>query len=273
MWLSVTSHGIAVNNPGLNMRIIYDAITVAGKYKDQNQDNIFINGKRKESLNDEFFLTGETSTEYQLFAVGDGMGGAEAGATASFMLFEKLSHCFRGDRKFDYTTYINEINNEIYEYQVNSEVTMGTTLACVYLEKDRLFAINIGDTRIYLVQQSDISLVSKDDNEYQLAIDMGIKVHKKEEKKLKCRLTQYIGLPDEEIGIEPHILEKKAKIGDQILLCSDGVSSVLSDTQILECVQKCKKEAKNVCRCLVEEAIKCGSSDNLTVMYLYIEED
>ena len=255
------------------MRIIYDAITVAGKYKNQNQDNIFVNGKRKESPNDDFSLTGETSTKYQLFAVGDGMGGAEAGATASFMLFEKLSHCFCVDRKFDYMTYINEINNEIYEYQVNSEVTMGTTFAGVYLEKDRLLAVNIGDTRIYSIQQSDISLVSKDDNEYQLAIDMGIKVDKKEEKKLRCRLTQYIGLPDEEIGIEPHISEEKAKTGDQILLCSDGVSGVLSDTQILECVQKCKEEAKSVCSCLVEEAIQCGSSDNLTAIYLYIKED
>lgn len=60
---------------------------------------------------------------------------------------------------------------------------------------------------------------------------------------------------------------------DQILLCSDGVSCVLSDTQILECVQKCKEEAKSVCSCLVEEAIQCGSSDNLTAIYLYIKED
>ena len=251
------------------MKIIFEAITTKGLHKRENQDSIYVNGNTTSCEDRELKLSGISDEVYQIFAVCDGMGGADDGATASSMVINCLEQCIRSEKKLNYEEFIKKANKQICEYQSLNEKNMGTTFAGIFIEDSNIQIANIGDSRIYRIQDGKISQLSKDDNEYQMLLEADIQVSEQVARNARCHLTQYIGLSEQEFELEPHILEiKDSRPGDSYLICSDGVCSALTYFVIEKIIAEYQQK-NTVCEQLIKSASQ--SHDNITSIFVYIE--
>ena len=146
---------------------------------------------------------------------------------------------------------------------------MGSTLASLYISPtlQKAAAANVGDSKVYLVRDGKLEKLSCDHNGAQRMVDMGvITPEEARTHKSKSELTQYLGIPTDELEIEPHISrEVDIQKGDIFLLCSDGLTDMLTEQEICDIVCS-HRTLPSVCRTLVDTADKNGGTDNTTVI-------
>lgn len=256
------------------MKIIYEVVSVAGRVRSENQDNFYLNGKIKRMTEAECRMSEISEAEHQVFAVCDGMGGEDSGEIAAAIAVEVLQKYIPKQPRLNWTDYIKKVNTKICEYQEEYCVSMGTTFAGVYIDQAGLTAVNVGDSRIYQIHEGKIRQLSKDHNEYQSILDSGIEADERVLRRAKSRLTQFLGLPEDEMRLDPHIVNIAEVVpGDYYLICSDGLYGVLSDEQIAGMISDHKIEDGNICEALAKEAEKQGSKDNITGLLIFISEN
>ncbi len=203
-----------------------------------------------------------------LLAVADGVGGQANGEVASRMAVDIISECLgnteAGDNKTnnyinDYSAETNRLgesvrtaNKAIYEASENSPLRrMGTTIAAAMLRGNRLSLAHVGDSRIYLVRSQNIEQLTDD--------------HNLRESGMKHVLTQALGAgPDVAVDLD----ELTLTAGDIVILCTDGLNTMVSDTDILSAVLA-GNDPQRACRRLVTLANKRGGRDNITVIVAY----
>lgn len=252
------------------MKIFFEVATTVGKIRLKNQDNFYVNGKMKKEEDEDCIWKGISERNSQVYAICDGMGGEDKGEVASSIAVQTLNNFFLKG-KINWSEYIKKVNRIIYEYQIKYHINMGTTFAAICIEKSKLISVNVGDTRIYRIRNSEIRQLSKDHNEYQMMVDAGIKVKEDVARKRRSRLTQFLGLSDEEFDIEPYLIEKNDIIpGDCYLICSDGLYEVLTDAQIIKIIEDNIEEKKESCEALIKQAVELGSTDNITAILIHI---
>lgn len=239
--------------------IEYALICNIGKMRRNNEDNFYCDGAIREDVNstDEVALSGVVGSDTnELFAVFDGMGGEACGEVASFVA---ASHArlFARDRG-EYEVYLYELaellNEKVLEEtEARSLVLMGTTAAMAQFCDDDVYILNAGDSRVYLLSKHELNRVSVDHT----AAMYGSKA-----------ITKFLGFPGGE-KLMPYIAEGKYKAGDVFLLCSDGVTDMVSDAEIAEILDR-KLPAADLCRDLVDAALNAGGVDNTTAIVLRI---
>ena len=145
---------------------------------------------------------------------------------------------------------------------------MGTTMVCVTIDNDRATVANIGDSRCYHIR-GEIRQVTKDHSIAEALVDENAIV-KGSDKYLefKSQLSRAFGASK---NIEPDFFNVELMIGDYILLCTDGLSNMVSDEKIYEIVKLDTNIEKKV-DLLVEEANKNGGRDNIAIILIYIDD-
>lgn len=232
--------------------------TNVGNYRKNNEDSYYIDPSEK------------------LFVLADGMGGHLAGEKASAMAteiivknFEKLSENPNIQDIMDMTNEsIKKANSEIFTKSATNEDYrgMGTTVVMGYVLDDTFVYSSVGDSRIYIID-SDINQITKDDSFVNYLMEIGeitedeAKVHPK-----KNVLTKALGTNED---VEVIINNLKLKDKDIVLLCSDGLTNMVSNEKICEIV---KNNSPKIARDkLIELALKNGGMDNITFILIYNE--
>lgn len=240
-----------------------------GKIRNNNEDNFWCFGDSLEAQNQgmSHIRSGYMKqSEYPLLAVFDGMGGESCGEMAAFLAAEACGEHFKTAKdgiRNDPEEFLNEIcesmNQAICDYgRTNKINSMGTTAALLAFAEDAVYSCNLGDSRIYKSDREKFYQISQDHV-------LGRSLFG------KAPLTQYLGMEEENLQLEPSISRQEIKIGDRFLLCSDGITDMLSDGEIADILSRDIPVAKTV-EILVDRALKKGGRDNITVVLCEIME-
>lgn len=240
-----------------------------GKIRNNNEDNFWCCGDSLEAQNQgmSHIRSGYMKqSEYPLLAVFDGMGGESCGEMAAFLAAEACGEHFKTAKdgiRNDPEEFLNEIcesmNQAICDYGRRNKInSMGTTAALLAFAEDAVYSCNLGDSRIYKSDREKFYQISQDHV-------LGRSLFG------KAPLTQYLGMEEENLQLEPSISRQEIKIGNRFLLCSDGITDMLSDGEIADILSRDIPVAKTV-EILVDRALKKGGRDNITVVLCEIME-
>ena len=201
-----------------------------------------------------------------LFAVADGMGGHEAGEIASEITVNTLAELAPSHLDAEGLTAAVEAANynvmKAHRQGIGRD-GMGTTLTAAMLEGERLLIAQVGDSRAYLLHKGHLQQITRDHSLMADLIEAGqitpeeARVHPN-----RSVITRAIG---SDIHMRPDIYELNVDAGDRILLCSDGLSSMISNNAI-ESIMRRQSDAQHCADELVTAALENGGADNVTVV-------
>lgn len=251
------------------------AITNIGRVRQNNEDNFYLCGQYRTDVDmPNMTCTFSTPKSSYLFSVCDGMGGEEYGELASLIAVRLLDE-YADNFSETINEYIDKANGAICaEISSHGGKRIGTTFAALELTDGKARAFNIGDSRIYLIRDNEVSQISEDHTQVQMLVTQGF-VSAGDAKKHPARhvLTQHLGIFPDEMTLEPFCAEAiELKNGDIFLLCSDGLTDTLSDKDLLDIINtgsdlECKANA------LIKSALSTGSRDNITAVLAEISDE
>ncbi len=256
------------------MRYESCVITDVGRRKN-NEDNFYCNGyyKAETSLNNDVY-TDRSYSSNNLYSVCDGMGGEEYGEKASLIAVSALDKYKRKDMRSNIKAYVSEANQGICELiRSNGGIRSGSTVAILGIDRGKATAYNIGDSRVYLLRNGELTQLSQDHTKVEQLCRMGA-ITKEEARSHKDRhiITQHLGLFPDEIELSPYISEETAiEPGDKFLLCSDGLTDMLDDASISSILGE-DISCKAAVEALVDTALKNGGKDNITAQLIVCNE-
>jgi serine/threonine protein phosphatase PrpC len=206
----------------------------------------------------------------RLFVVADGMGGHQHGSQASAMAVETLGKAFIGHVEGDVSERLlrvfNLANDRIFQHsqQLGPGESMGTTCSVVAMVNGHFWIGHVGDSRIYLVDQKQITQLTEDHTLVNELVREGILTEEEAQvDPRKHSLLQAMGVAD---AIRPDVFEiPTLQSGERLVICSDGLA-VVSDDVIGKIVRE--NDAQKACDELVNLANRQGGPDNVTVVVL-----
>jgi protein phosphatase len=210
----------------------------------------------------------------RLLAVADGMGGHAAGDVASKVVIAALEHLDddapSGDMLqalrqavFEGSEHLREVIRESPHLE-----GMGTTLTAILFAGGRLALCHVGDSRAYLMRDGQLSQITHDDTFVQTLIDDG-RITAEEANHHPQRSLLLRALNGQEV--EPDLSMREARDGDRYLLCSDGLSGVVSEETLAEALKD--PDPQSTADRLIELALRSGGPDNITVIVADVVED
>ena len=228
---------------------------------------------RERQLNEDFYYASADTDKIKLFILADGMGGYNGGEVASKLSVESIrKYVYKNlDATIADEEYIKELLTEALKYAnkvVFSESKgseslngMGTTTDCCLIFKRKLYIAHIGDSRVYRIRNDYMRKLTKDHSYVQQLLDEG-KISKEEAivHPKKNMLLKALGCTEE---IEPDIIVKNFQKDDILVMCSDGLSNMLSEEDIKNII---KEDINVAAEGLVEKANDNGGLDNITVI-------
>lgn len=253
------------------MNISYAGYTHRGNYKVNNEDNFYLNGVMKEESTSILLEKGECQGT-AVFAVSDGIGGEAAGEKAAFLSMSYLKDAVLNGSVQLTDEYVNNMNVWLCSQQRHYKISnMGCTLVLAKLYGNRMDFLNLGDSRLYLMHENRLLLLSEDHTEYEYLkqYDMLPKNAAALEHS-KHTLLQHLGVDSGEMLLAPQTGKTELWSKDKLLLCSDGISDMLEDTVILSILLN-HASPEEACIALVDRAMECGRTDNLTAVVISIE--
>ena len=231
-------------------------------------------GKNRNVNQDCFLCEEEAVGDFSnLFIVADGMGGHNGGDFASRFCIENVRDYIADNKGNSIISTIRlaikTANERIRERAGKDErlTGCGTTIVLATIKDDILYIANVGDSRLYVLQNDSLSQITEDHSLVEEMIKSGI--IKKEEARFnphKNKVTRALGA---EPDIEVDFFEVKLEKGDRVLLCSDGVSNMM-DEETLEEIIGADKEISEICRILIDTAVNNGGKDDATVVMIEV---
>ena len=232
-----------------------------GRCRSINQDYIYISEKPIGNLPN-------------LFLVADGMGGHKAGDLASeytvSRIREAVEKSMRNIPLQILKSAFHYANQKLIEKAQESEAYtgMGTTLVAATVVEDTVYIANVGDSRLYKIGHG-IEQITKDHSLVEEMVRMG-EISKEEARNHpeKNIITKAIGVSG---AVEPDYFNTSLEPGECLLLCSDGLSNMIEDSQILEIVGR-RRDLRTCAQELVDTANRNGGRDNIAVVLVELDE-
>lgn len=227
---------------------------------------------QKRAINQDFIYTSNTSIGLlpNLFLVADGMGGHKAGDFASRKTIEIMVEEIEGNSKESPVVVLREsiekANDVIYRLATRDEDMegMGTTLVAASLIGDRLQVANVGDSRLYVIGDK-IAQITVDHSLVEEMVRVGtIDKEMARSHPRKNIITRAVGVMP---TVQPDFFTVTLKKGEQVLLCTDGLTNMLEDEEISKIV-KSQGTVEEKVKALVTEANRRGGKDNISVVLL-----
>ena len=212
--------------------------------------------------------------EPPLFAVADGMGGAQAGELASGLaaaaLRDETGELAGGEQRVD--DLIQEANRRVYQRQSEdaSASGMGTTMTVALVENGRVAIGHVGDSRAYLVRDRKLEQLTEDHSLVAELVRSGkLSPEEADSHPQRSVITRVLGT-DPDVDVDTFSVDTMA--GDLFLLCSDGLTSMVDDETILRLVERNRGDLNAAAKALVRAANKGGGEDNITVIFFEIAD-
>ena len=240
------------------MRVRVGAQTDIGRLRERNEDAYLI--------------------REPLFAVADGMGGHRGGDVASALALEVIhggndsGPDEMAERFASLVEEIKQANRRVLERgESDAQLRgMGTTLTAVLAESERAHVAHVGDSRAYLFRDGTLQQLTEDHTLVQRMVREGrLRPEEAESHPQRSIVTRALGVDDD---LEVDQLSLDLHPGDRLLLCTDGLTTMLSKDQIQE-ILKSEVDPQQASDRLVEAANQAGGGDNITVIVLAIEDD
>jgi PPM family protein phosphatase len=208
-----------------------------------------------------------------LFAVADGMGGAQAGEVASRIAAESFEPAERGEQPAEtWLRTIAEVANDRIHNLSREDSTvsgMGTTLTAALLEGEEVTLAHVGDSRAYLYRDGELKLLTSDHSLVEELRRQGrLTDEQAEDHPQRSIITRALG-PESEVEVDT--MTHSARPGDVYLLCSDGLTTMVRESRIAEILAGTSDLDAAVSQ-LVGEANEAGGRDNITVVAFRLEE-
>jgi PPM family protein phosphatase len=207
-----------------------------------------------------------------LFAIADGMGGAQAGEIASHLAATSVQHAERDGPVDDQrvTRLIQDANRSVYERARTDEATsgMGTTMTVALVDGEIAHIGHVGDSRAYLVRDHSLEQLTEDHSLVGELVRSGrLSPEEAGAHPHRSVITRVLGT-DPEVKVDAFSIGTKP--GDLFMLCSDGLTSMVDDARILEVIESHRSDVNATARALVAEANASGGEDNITVVLFTI---
>lgn len=270
--------------PHVRVAVEFGAVSHPGKVRENNEDHFLVvrrNRRREVLLTNlpEGLLTATDESAYTM-AVADGMGGHSYGELASLLALQ--AGWYFGSNEIKWVHKVNERETE--EFQRKSQVFfdlinrtmklevaseprlrgMGTTLTLAYSTGPELFVMHVGDSRAYLQRGSSLYQLTRDHTLSNRLIEEGLaQPGSPEERTRRHILTSSLGTEPAvaQMDFSHHGIEN----GDQVLLCTDGLTDLVDDAMITRLLGA-SPTAQAACEALLNEALDRGGKDNITVV-------
>lgn len=231
------------------------AATDIGKHRMNNQDYVYATGDAIGPLPN-------------LLIVADGMGGHKGGDFASRFVVEQICSIVKKSKQKQpvaiLSNAIEKANKNLWiEAQGNPELwNMGTTLVVATVDNGKMYVANVGDSRLYLIR-NNINQVTKDHSLVEEMVQKGeLSRNDAREHHKKNIITRAVGI---EQGVDIDFFEEDISSVDKALLCSDGLTNMLKDDEILKIVSQ-DKDLEIICNELIDRANEEGGEDNISVV-------
>lgn len=233
-----------------------------GRIRKNNEDNFFFGGtclpRDNNGLEAPLTFRGLCAPGLR-FAVFDGMGGENFGEYASFAAAEQLRQTPKKPLFAPEETYLEALTQQLNDAVAARQTQlltdrMGTTFVSLSFAPGKVWVCNVGDSRAYRLRGGALTQLSVDDSERRPGAG-----HR------KAPLTQYLGYGSQEILLEPHIAAGKPRRGDIYLLCSDGLTDMLPESEISD-ILLTASEPRACVEALIRGALEQGGRDNITAI-------
>lgn len=235
-----------------------------GRIRYNNEDNFYFDRKCLQAENNglKYPVSFEDSLRNRtMMAVFDGMGGENFGEVAAFTAARKLQTSEKSiaDYFVSEKTYLKkltaQINAEVVK-EMNNRCTsrMGSTMVALSFSSRYVYVCNVGDSKAFRLRDNAFLQISEDH------------VDKRPGRETKkAPLTQHLGIDPEEMVIEPYIAKGELKKGDMYLICSDGLTDMLTNFEITDIMLSCE-DTESCVNTLIQRALERGGRDNVTVI-------
>jgi PPM family protein phosphatase len=224
-------------------------------------------GRQRDANEDSYFA------ESPVFAVADGMGGAQAGEVASRLAAESFDTVQRGTESPE--AYLKAIaktaNARIHRVSQSdkSRSGMGTTLTAALLEGDEVGLAHVGDSRAYLLRDGELKLLTSDHSLVEELRRQGrLTDEQAEDHPQRSIITRALG-PERDVEVDT--MTYRARPGDVFLLCSDGLTTMVKEDRIAEILRESRTLDEASDR-LIAEANEAGGRDNITVVAFRVDD-
>lgn len=236
------------------------ALTDIGRVRKSNQDVVFSSTKPIGALPN-------------LFLVADGMGGQQAGGYCSGMLKQCLISEVEASVGIPpikvFGTAVETVNRKLYEEaSTNAELSgMGSTLTAAFLDGDVLHVFNVGDSRLYVLEkQGTLRQITRDHSYVEELVSAGrLERGSQEYNRNKNIITRAVGIGER---VDLDAFELSAGDLSAFLLCTDGLTNMLSDEEIAQTIRE-NTDPEQVVRRLVEKANQRGGRDNISAVVVF----
>ena len=227
--------------------------TDTGRQRRDNEDNAFVRAP--------------------LFVVADGMGGAQAGEVASQLAVEEFHEALpdQGSAEERLTERIRAANRRIYDLSrtQHEHAGMGTTLTAVYLDDDHLAVAHVGDSRAYIFRDGELTRLTQDHSLVEELVRQGkLTEEQAAEHPQRSIITRALGIEDD---VEVDTWSYSMRADDVVLLCSDGLTSMIGEDQIVGILGG-ERSLGRAADKLIGAANDAGGRDNITVVLFRLEE-
>ena len=246
----------------MKLTVLYSGLNDLGHVRKTNEDSWF------------------ADPEQGLFIVADGMGGEFAGALASKAVVATLPQLVRqsfetieglpyGKTRRRMAKTLATLSSQLLR-QTQDEpglAGMGSTIVCALVRSDRVLVAHMGDSRAYRLRAGRLKQLTVDHTLVHVLLQAGeITPEEGAMHPARGRLTRSVGMEGEPL---PQTRLLKFRPGDLLMLCSDGLTGMLSDNQILSILKE-PTPLEMQCHRLVDAANEAGGKDNITVLLLYL---
>ncbi|MCI8963875.1 MAG: Stp1/IreP family PP2C-type Ser/Thr phosphatase [Eubacterium sp.] len=236
------------------------SITDKGRTRNTNQDYVYCEENAVGSFPN-------------LFIVADGMGGHNAGDTASRMCVEEVVSQIEQSTKVTpigiFEQAVAAANEKVFQASLSDKALkgMGTTIVATVVFGDTAYIVNVGDSRLY-VYKDTFRQVTIDHSLVEEMVQSG-KLHKEDMRTHpnKNIITRALGTNSE---VKADCFEIEVDEGDVLLLCSDGLSNMLEDERIERIIKSNREDMSEAGKQLVQEANEAGGKDNISVVLIQV---
>ncbi|MFC1603657.1 Stp1/IreP family PP2C-type Ser/Thr phosphatase [Planctomycetota bacterium] len=239
-------------------QVLAGSLSDVGRIRDRNEDTCLVDANRG------------------LFIVSDGMGGAQAGELASeiviralpLMVEAHLAQCQQTPARLvrrSLRDIFTDLNQQMYNESLGRVGLrgMGATVVLVLIRKQWAHIAHMGDSRVYLWRSSGLEQLTADHTLVGTLLRSGeITPRQAETHPARGHLTRFMGMGGE---VYPDVKTIGLKKGDRLLLCSDGLTGMISDSEITT-ILATNEHPQRACEMLVTSANQAGGADNITAV-------
>lgn len=247
----------------MKYQIFFSCVSHTGHRRTMNQDNFICDSRYMgDGLTSIVFpFNGYFSWRHpKVVGIFDGMGGEECGEVASFLAAREAAAIKLTDKPVnDLLTFCKKANKKICQYAEDHDISaMGTTAALLAFGRRQIGLCNIGDSKIFCFAKKELKQLSVD---HVAPAIYG----------MKPPLFQNLGIPPSELMIDPYVEKRRYNDGDIYLVCSDGLTDMLSQEEIADILLE--TEVNETIERLLEKALGNGGKDNITIILCKVKQE